>query len=463
MSRSNTKMSIFALSMMTALSVISLTSLSVTASYGANMFFFYGIAVVFFLLPSALISAHLSAQFSQAGGVYIWVSSALGARFGFIAVWLQWAENVVWYPTILSGLAGALAYIFDYQGLENSRLYVMLVVVISFWLLTYLNSRGMEFTAKISTFCSVYGLILPMALIIISGLIWVARSMPIAIDLSIANIVPKFSDKSAIWSSLAQFMLAMSGIEIATVHARDVENPRAKFPIALICAAIFIFFSLLLSSLTIAVILPHEKINFVSGLMQTFLVCLECFHLTWALPIMGSMLVIGVIGSVSNWIIAPTRGLQIAFKHGQIMHYFQVENKHKAPVNLLVAQAIIVTVYSGVLLLLPNINQGFLILTTVASQLYMLMYFLMFISALVIFMRKPVDNIKSGFIIRSKKLIWFICSLGCIGVSTAFFVAYIPNAIFADSIGLFYGLLGTTFLLMVLLPFVLYKNKSSGK
>lgn len=462
MSQVNNKMGIFALVMMTVLSVDSLRSLPVIAAYGSKMIFFYFVAVLFFLLPSALISAHLSAHFKQAGGVYIWVKSALGHRFGFIAVWLQWAENVVWYPTILTGLAAALAYMLDKQGLEDSRVFVMLTVISVFWLLTIVNLRGMDFTAKFSTFCSIYGLILPMILIVVSGVVWVMRGMPVAIEFSFAAILPKFSDKLGVWSSLTQVMLAMSGIEIATVHARDVDNPRRSFPIALMYASIIIFVTLLLSSLAIAVVLPQEKINFVSGIMQTFAICLKCFHLTWALPIMGSMLMIGVLGSVSNWIIAPTRGLQIALKDSGIMRFLQKENKHRAPVGMLVIQAVVVTVFCGVFILLPNINQGYLILAIVASQLYMLMYGLMFISALVLFCRGSFIQAKhEGFMIRSKWLMWLVCLMGLVGVLTAFFVAYLPDEMFLGNLSLFYGLLLMTLLLMVVVPFWLYRNNNA--
>ena len=88
------------------------------------------------------------------------------------------------------------------------------------------------------------------------------------------------------------------------------------------------------------------------------------------------------MGSVSNWIIAPTRGLMLAAKDGYLPRHFANENRFAAPKVLLIYQALIVTVISMVFLLLPSINASYWLLTALSAQLYMLMYILMFAAAL---------------------------------------------------------------------------------
>ena len=56
------------------------------------------------------------------------------------------------------------------------------------------------------------------------------------------------------------------------------------------------------------------------------------------------MLVIGGMGSVNNWIIAPMRGLLFALQDGRINLRLTKENRFGAPSILLVGQALIVTV-----------------------------------------------------------------------------------------------------------------------
>ena len=58
------------------------------------------------------MSAELGGAFAdKKGGIYAWVGKAFGVRWGFLAIWLQWIQNVVWYPTVLAFSAAAIAYV----------------------------------------------------------------------------------------------------------------------------------------------------------------------------------------------------------------------------------------------------------------------------------------------------------------------------------------------------------------
>jgi amino acid transporter len=71
------------------------------------MIFYILFAAGMFLLPASLVAAELGGAFSkEGGGIYTWVKEAFGSRWGFTAIWLQWIQNVVWYPTVLAFAAG---------------------------------------------------------------------------------------------------------------------------------------------------------------------------------------------------------------------------------------------------------------------------------------------------------------------------------------------------------------------
>jgi amino acid transporter len=68
-----------------------------------TMLAYIAFATVLFLIPAALVSAELRSAFgARAGAVYTWVGEAFGGRWGFVAIWLQWIQNVVW-SSLLSG------------------------------------------------------------------------------------------------------------------------------------------------------------------------------------------------------------------------------------------------------------------------------------------------------------------------------------------------------------------------
>jgi len=253
-------------------------------------------AAVFFLFPSSLIAAELSAAFPEEGGVYYWVSAAFGKNCGLLAIWLQWINTVVWYPTILSFIAGTLTYLFDPALLEN-KLYMISVIAGIFWALTCINLFGLKVSAKINTIFASIGTVFPMLLLIIFGFVWVFFGKPFQIPLTIDAIVPSLK-KIDTWTALEAVMGSFLGMELSGVHVANVPHPQKTFPRALLLSAVYILATMLFGSLTIAIVLPMQKINLAGGLMQVFDVFFNVFHLGALVPILSFLIVIGSIGGI---------------------------------------------------------------------------------------------------------------------------------------------------------------------
>src|ERR1700753_2570263 len=96
------KLNVFVLAMLSLAVVISLRNLPLTAEYGFGSPFFYILAALIFMIPYALVSAELASGWPKEGGVFIWVKEALGDRWGFLAIWMQWFHNMTWYPAMLA-------------------------------------------------------------------------------------------------------------------------------------------------------------------------------------------------------------------------------------------------------------------------------------------------------------------------------------------------------------------------
>lgn len=425
MSTKKHSLTIFSLTMITVGSVDSIRNLPATALFGSQLIFYFILGALFFLIPTALVSAELASGWPKQGGIYIWVKQAFGKRAGFLAIWLQWIENVIWYPTILSFVAGTIGYLINPQLTDNPY-FLWSIIVTSFWGVTLLNLRGMNSSALFSNLCSLAGLLLPMSLIIGLGVAWITQGNPLQIRFDIPSIVPHLADKS-MWVSLTAIMMSFCGIEIATVHANDVENPQHAFPKALIYSVGIILSTLILGSLAIAIVLPGKDINLVAGIMQAFEAFFLSYHMHWMMPIVAVMLVLGGLGGVSNWIIAPTKGLLVAAEDGNLPAVFQRTNANGAPVVMLLTQALIVTVLSALFLFMPSVNGSYWLLTALAAQLYMLMYFIMFLAAVKLRLSEPTHH-------RPFKIpgglfgMFFVGGVGIIGVLTTLGVSFIPPA-----------------------------------
>ena len=131
------------LALMTAAAVISLRGLPMMAQEELTMFFYIFFATFLFLIPAALVGAELGSAFaSKGGGVYTWVKEAFNKHLGFTAIFLQWIQNVVWYPTVLGFAAASIAYMIGVPALAQNGLYVGLFSIAMYWCATLVTLRG---------------------------------------------------------------------------------------------------------------------------------------------------------------------------------------------------------------------------------------------------------------------------------------------------------------------------------
>jgi glutamate:GABA antiporter len=183
------KLSIFMLAMINVAAVSSVRNWPTIAEYGFASLFFFALAAILFFMPVSMVAAELSTGWPKTGGIFVWVKEAFGHRTGFLAVWLLWAENLVYYPALISFIAGTIAYIINPE-LSNNTFYILGFVVILFWATTLANLLGMRASGWISSFGVILGTIIPGGLIISLGLAWYVRGNPTQISFTLDTLIP---------------------------------------------------------------------------------------------------------------------------------------------------------------------------------------------------------------------------------------------------------------------------------
>ena len=405
----------------------SLRNLPLVAEFGLSMVFFFAMTALFFLLPCALVSAELATGWPKDGGIYIWVREALGDRWGFFAIWMQWVHNVAWYPAILSFVASTIAFVFD-PALGDNPYFIISTVLILFWGMTYLNYFGIETSTLFSSIGVVVGTILPGIFIISLGVLWFTSGNPIQFEVSYDALIPSGKALENL-TFLAGLFLAFAGLEVSASVAGSVKNPQRNYPLAIIGAAAITFFLFMLGALSVAAVIPQEEISLVTGVMNSLEVLLNDFGLLPLLPVIALLLVIGAVAEVNSWLMGPVKALYTTAEHGNLPPLFQKLNKHGMPTNLLIFQALIVTVAALVILLLPDLSASYWILSALSAQIYLIMYIVMFISAIVLRYTHP--NVPRLYRIPSPhKGIWIVSIIGIASCLFAIGIAFIPPAIF---------------------------------
>ncbi len=432
------KLGITTLALMTVAAVVSLRGLPMMAAEGLSMLFYIGFCTVLFLLPASLVSAELGGAFADSkGGVYAWVKSAFGSRWGFVAIWLQWIQNVVWYPTVLAFGAGALAYMFARPDLANAGWYVTAIILAVYWAATLMTLKGAAFAARMTKWFMLIGTVLPGVLAITLAVVWVLQGNDIAFlsagttdagdtakEFAHARFFPHVSGLSSL-AFLAGIILLFAGVEVQSVHANDLADPSRGYPKSMFIAMGIIFVLFTLGSLAVATVVPASEISLTAGVMQAFESLLTRFGLDWLTPIIGLFVAFGAIGGVMAWIGGPSRGLLQTAEEGEIPPVLARTNQHGVQIAILMVQGVIVTALAMIYLLFKNVSVAFFVLSAMTATLYLVMYMMMYATAIRLRRTRP-DLPRSYKIPGGPAAMWFVAGIGFLAVLFAFVVGFFP-------------------------------------
>ena len=177
-----------AFAIMNVTTIVSLRGLPTQAEYGLTSIFYYVFAAVVFLIPVSMVAAELASAYPNQGGIFRWVGEAFGPKWGFAAIYYQWQAIVIWFPTVLIYCAATLAYIwwpqsFD-KALASNKLYTIVVLLAVYWFVTIFSFRGIGASSRLSSLGGLFGTIIPGAILIILGGVYVAMGKPIQMPMN---------------------------------------------------------------------------------------------------------------------------------------------------------------------------------------------------------------------------------------------------------------------------------------
>ena len=319
------KLSVATLAIMNITAVVSLRGLPAEAIYGPSSAFYYLFAAIVFLIPTAMVAAELAAMFSdKQGGVFRWVGEAFGARTGFLAIWLQWIESTIWFPTVLTFGAVSLAFIGTNDAsdavMASNKTFTLITVLSIYWIATFIAMKGLNWVGKISKWGGTIGTIIPAALLIILGIIYIATGGHNNMDMS-QGFFPDLTklDNLVLASSIFLFY---AGMEMMGVHVMDVNNPSKNFPKAIIIGSLATVAIFVLGTFALGFIIPAKDINLTQSLLIGFDNYFRHFHISWAGPVIAIALMFGVLASVLTWVAGPSKGIFTVGKAGYLPPFF---------------------------------------------------------------------------------------------------------------------------------------------
>ena len=459
-SEKTVKLGVITLAIMNVTAVVSLRGLAAEAEYGLSSAFYYLFAALVFLIPTSFVAAELAAMFQdKQGGVFRWVGEAFGKRTGFVAIWLQWVESTIWYPTVLTFGAVSLAFIGTDSAkdmeLASNKVYTLAIVLLIYWAATYISLKGLGWVSKVAKIGGLVGTIIPAGLLVILAIAYLVSGGESQMNFG-GNFFPDIArfDNLVLASGIFLFY---AGMEMSGVHVSEMENPTRNYPRAVFIGAAITVAIFILGTFSLGIIIPQKDINLTQSLLVGFDRYFDYIHASWLSPIIAIALAFGVLAGVLTWVAGPSKGLFAVGKAGYLPPFMQKTNKIGVQKNILLIQGGLVTFLSLLFVIMPSVQSFYQILSQLTILLYLIMYLLMFSAA--IYLRYNMKDYKRPFRIgkSGNTLMWIVAGVGFLGSLLAFVLSFIPPAqIAVGSSTVWYLVLVIGCIVVVGAPFIIY-------
>jgi glutamate:gamma-aminobutyrate antiporter len=452
-------LTLFAFFAMTASMVMTVYEYPTFATSGFNLVFFLLLGGILWFLPVALCAAEMATVDGwQEGGIFAWVGNTLGERFGFAAIFFQWFQITVGFVTMIYFILGCVSYIFNWNALNNVPVLKFIAVLVVFWGLTLSQLGGTKNTAKIAKAGFILGIAIPAIILFGVSIAYLVQGNPIDVKIGAKYFVPDFSKVNTL-VVFVSFILAYMGVEASASHVNELENSKRNYPLAMIILVIVAIILNTIGGLTVAAVIPQGNLNLSSGVVDTFKVLILHFipNGTWIVKLIALLLALGVMGEVSAWVVGPSRGMYIAAQKGILPKSLTKTNKHDVPVNLVFIQGIVVTIWAAVLTLGGGgDNVSFLTAISLTVVIYLVGYLLFFIGYFKLILKD--GDLKRSYQVPGGKIFKLI--VAACGFLTSIFALIIsffpPSQLVGKSIHEYLTILSVSFVITVLIPFVIY-------
>jgi basic amino acid/polyamine antiporter, APA family len=185
----------------------------------------------------AVLFSYLSKAMPSVGGPYAYTREGLGEFAAFLVAWGYWVSTWCGNAAITVAFVSYLSVFFPILATNNMA--AVLTGLSAIWLLTWVNTRGINVVGKVQLITTILKL-LPLFLIAVFGIFYSNWQ----------HFIPFNRSTESTWGAIASTatltLWAYLGMESATIPASNVENPEKTIPRAtilgtLITASVYIF------------------------------------------------------------------------------------------------------------------------------------------------------------------------------------------------------------------------------
>ena len=427
MDTSKKKLSLLSFFAITASMVMTVYEYPTFATSKMNLVFYLLVGGFLWFIPVALCSAEMATVKGwEKGGLYTWVSKTLGRKWGFAAIFFQWFQITVGFITMIYFIVGALSYALNWPALNTNVWLKLIATLVIFWLITISQFGGTKNTAKIAKVGFFVGIVATGIILFILGIVYIAQGNPVKVSFGSGAWIPDFT-------------------KINTLVVLDT-----------------------LGGATVAATIPQNQLSLDTGVIQAYSYLIHHFGGgEWLVRLIAVVICLGVIAEIAAWVVGPSTAMLEAAENGLLPKQMAKVNQHNVPINIVLVQGIIVSIWAVVLTLGGGgANLSFFVAMALTVCIYLVAYVLLFLSYIKLVKEKD-DLTRTYHIPGGKNVKIGVAMVGLLVSIFSFFISFFPPSdIGTGKGGTYLAILIISWLIIVVIPFVIYKyvgEKASDK
>jgi amino acid transporter len=291
---------------------------------------------------------------------------------------------------------------------------------------------------------------------VLLGVVFLGQGNSSAAPMDASHLLPQWAGIASLVLIVNNF-LSYSGMEMNAVHVSSLRDPARQFPRSMFLAMGLVLLIFILPALAISWVVPAEEISLTAGVMQAFDAVFSQFSLNGLTPIIGIMLVTASLGGMLTWLAGPSKGLLLVSRqYGYLPPFLQRLNKHGVQQNILVTQGFLTTVIALLYAFIPDVSSAYWIFSVITTQVYLVMYLLMFVAA--VRLRRRFPDQPRGY---RAPLLATLCVVGFLASTAALIIGFVPPSQFGGGSPWLYLLIvgGGLVIIGLLVPFLFYQMR----
>ena len=362
--------------------IVGMRWVALAAARGPSSLSLWILAAIAFFIPQGFAVTALTTALPEEGGLYVWTTRAFGARHGFLAGWLYWANNVLYFPTLTLSTVVFALYVFGlrFAALEQSAAYtagaslLLLAIALGFNIAGLKTGRWVQNIGGLAQW-------LPSAGLLLVGVLALAR-FGSATPMPPPSLVPSAGHLDTILL-FANLCFGFAGLELAPTLCGEVVDPKKTFPRAIVISGLTIAACYLIGTISLLWALPASETSIISGVLQAVTRAGARVGLPWLGPPTAILMTLAGLGGVGAWLIGSARLLFVGGIDRYLPPVFgRTHPRSKTPYVALLVQGILSALFILAATQGSTVKSAYLKLVNATVIVYFIPFLYMFAAAI---------------------------------------------------------------------------------